>query len=92
MAQIFTIEKIEGNSNIGVPVFSRFGQMQNYNFIALSPQRPPKPAATDDLTEMDRENLKFQIKPALKEYIKEKAPKGPPQPNAKADGRALTQL
>lgn len=33
------IDKIEGNSGIGVPVYSRFGQMQNYNYIALSPQK-----------------------------------------------------
>ena len=39
MAQTFTIDSIEGNSYIGVPVFSRFGQMQNYNYIVMSPQK-----------------------------------------------------
>jgi len=34
---MFTIEKIEGNSGLGVPVFSKFGQMRNYDFIAMSP-------------------------------------------------------
>ena len=71
MAQIYTIDKIEGNSNIGVPVFSRFGMMNNYNFIALSPVRPPKPPPYDDLTAMDKENLKFKIEPAKKEYEKD---------------------
>ena len=61
MAQIYTIDKIEGNSFIGVPVFSRFGQMQNYNYIVLSPQKKPKEnKETDDLL-LDKENLKFQI-------------------------------
>lgn len=40
------IDKIEGNSGIGVPVFSRFGQMQNFNFIVMSPGK--KTEKTDD--------------------------------------------
>jgi hypothetical protein len=36
---MFTIEKIEGNSGLGVPVFSKFGQMRNYDFIAMSPMK-----------------------------------------------------
>jgi hypothetical protein len=35
------LDKLEGNSGIGVPVFSRSGQMQNYNFIVLSPGKKP---------------------------------------------------
>ena len=42
MTQTFTIDSIEGNSYIGVPVFSRFGQMQNYNYIVMSPQKKVK--------------------------------------------------
>ena len=38
----FTIGSIDGNSYIGVPVFSRFGQMQNYNYIVMSPQKKLK--------------------------------------------------
>jgi hypothetical protein len=34
---MLTIDKIEGNSGIGCPVYSRFAQMQNYNFLVLSP-------------------------------------------------------
>ena len=44
--------------------------MQNYNFIALSPVRPPKPPPEEDMTAMDKENMKFKIKPAYKEYAK----------------------
>jgi hypothetical protein len=40
--ELFTIDKIEGNSNIGVPVFSRFGQKQNYNFLCMSPVKKTK--------------------------------------------------
>lgn len=39
---MFTIDKIEGNSGIGVPVFSKFAQMQNYNFLVLSPVKNVK--------------------------------------------------
>ena len=38
-ATLFTINKIEGNSNIGVPVFSRQALKQNYDYICLSPQK-----------------------------------------------------
>lgn len=31
------IDKIEGNSGIAVPVFSRFGRMRNYDFVVMSP-------------------------------------------------------
>ena len=32
----FTIDSIEGNSNIGVPVFSRTGRHSNYNYLVFS--------------------------------------------------------
>jgi hypothetical protein len=38
-ATLFIIDKIEGNSNIGVPVFSRKALAQNFNYLALSPQK-----------------------------------------------------
>ena len=38
-ATLFTIDKIEGNSNIGVPVFSRQAIKKNYEYICLSPQK-----------------------------------------------------
>jgi hypothetical protein len=37
MAKIFAIENIEGNSNLGNPVFSNYGKMQNYQYLVLSP-------------------------------------------------------
>ena len=39
---MLSIEKIEGNSGIGCPVYSRFAQMQNYNFLVLSPTKEIK--------------------------------------------------
>ena len=40
MARVYTIDLIEGNSNLGVPVFSNFGKMSNYQYLALSPVPP----------------------------------------------------
>jgi len=41
-ATLFIIDKIEGNSNIGVPVFSRQALKQNFEFLALAPQKKIK--------------------------------------------------
>ena len=61
MAQTFTIDSIEGNSYIGVPVFSRFGQMHNYNFIVLSPQKKLKEKVEEDDDFLDAENNKYKL-------------------------------
>ena len=61
MAQTFTIKSIEGNSFIGVPVFSRFGQMQNYNYIVMSPQKKVKKRDTDEDPIIDAENQRFKL-------------------------------
>lgn len=66
-AQLFTIDKIEGNSNIGVPVFSRFGQMQNYNFLCMSPVKKPKEAVEEKESLIDQVNAKFKFQPAATE-------------------------
>ena len=58
---LFTIDSIDGNSYIGVPVFSRFGQMQNYNYIVLSPQKKIKTKQDDTEAIIDEENLKFTL-------------------------------
>ena len=63
MTQTFTIDSIEGNSYIGVPVFSRFGQMQNYNYIVMSPQKKVKIEETVENTEIDVEHARFMIQP-----------------------------
>lgn len=41
-ATLFIIDKIEGNSNIGVPVFSRQALKQNFEYLALAPQKKIK--------------------------------------------------
>ena len=61
MAQTFTIDSIEGNSYIGVPVFSRFGQMQNYNYIVMSPQKKLKETEKGDDDLLDAENAKYRL-------------------------------
>lgn len=37
MAGVVTISSIEGNSNLGVPVFSRSGRKSNYSYLVFSP-------------------------------------------------------
>ena len=61
--QTFTIESIEGNSYIGVPVFSRFGQMQNYNYIVMSPQKKIKERASAEKPILDAEIERFKLLP-----------------------------
>ena len=61
MAQTFTIDSIEGNSYIGVPVFSRFGQMQNYNYIVMSPQKKVKQQTAQEDPLIDKENERFKL-------------------------------
>jgi hypothetical protein len=41
---------------VGNPVFSRFGQKANYNYMALSPEKTKKRPPGDDLKTMDVEN------------------------------------
>lgn len=65
MARIFTIESIEGNSNLGNPVFSNFGKMQNYQYIALSPAkeaRLPRGGADNAEAALDKDNMQFKVK------------------------------
>lgn len=63
-SKVYTIDAIEGNSNLGVPVFSNYGRMQNYQYICLSPTKkeiePPDPDR-DDLP-LSNENMQFKIK------------------------------
>lgn len=63
MTQTFTIDSIEGNSYIGVPVFSRFGQMQNNNYIVLSPQKKAREVKPPEEPIIDEENLKYKLMP-----------------------------
>ena len=59
----FTIGSIDGNSYIGVPVFSRFGQMQNYNYIVMSPQKKLNQKNFEQREIIDQENKKFMLQP-----------------------------
>ena len=65
MARIFTIDSIEGNSNLGNPVFSKFGKMQNYQYIVLSPAKEDQLARAQKNQEeqpLDKDNMQFMIK------------------------------
>ena len=42
MAMIFTIDLIEGNSHIGVPVFSNSAKKENKNYMVFSQPKKPK--------------------------------------------------
>ena len=60
---MFTIEKIEGNSGLGVPVFSKFGQMRNYDFIAMSPlklEREDPDGTTDTYSGEELKKFEYQ--------------------------------
>ena len=59
---LFTIDSIHGNSHIGVPVFSRFGHMQNYQYACMSPPRRANDLSAVDSGILDAENEQFKIK------------------------------
>ena len=61
MTTLFLIDRIEGNSNIGVPVFSRKAKHNNSNYVALSPRREFKPA--------ERRQDKFVIAKSLEKFL-----------------------
>ena len=61
MSNIITIKKIENNSKVGNPVFSKFGQKSNYNYAAFSPDKQIRGPPGDDLKMLNVENNKFKI-------------------------------
>jgi hypothetical protein len=66
MARVFTIDKIEGNSYIGVPVFSNCGKMSNYEYIVFTPQKPHvSNKEPDEGNNNDEENYQFKVKGAV---------------------------
>ena len=67
---VFTVDTVEGNSNIGVPVFSRFGKKSNYNLIVFSPQKNDsnKDASQNNQDDLNDDNLKFKLK-TMKDQI-----------------------
>jgi hypothetical protein len=59
---LFIIDKIEGNSNIGVPVFSRQAYRQNFEFLALSPRKKLKiTEKAQPQTILDSEMDRFRV-------------------------------
>lgn len=62
MAMIFTIDLIEGNSHIGVPVFSNSAKKENKNYMVFSQPRAPKKIEESDNEEGDTEEIKQQKK------------------------------
>lgn len=63
MARVFTIESIEGNSNLGNPVFSNYGKMQNYQYLVLSPVKEDDTGPKDD-GGLNNDNMQFKVKDA----------------------------
>jgi hypothetical protein len=60
MARIFTIDTIEGNSNLGNPVFSNYGKMQNYQYLVLSPVKDDETmAGNNGNMPLNSENMQF---------------------------------
>ena len=57
MARVFTIESIEGNSNLGNPVFSNYGKMQNYQYLVLSPVKEDDGTAQNGADELNNDNM-----------------------------------
>jgi hypothetical protein len=58
MAMIFTIDLIEGNSHIGVPVFSNSAKKENMNYMVFSqPKAPKKVEESDDEDDRKRKQL-----------------------------------
>ena len=55
---IFTIDLIEGNSHIGVPVFSNSAKKENKNYMVFSqPRAPMKIEESDDEDDIKRKQL-----------------------------------
>ena len=64
MARLFTIDTIEGNSNLGNPVFSNYGKMQNYQYLCLSPVKTDvQPGNVDEngLAILTADTMQFKI-------------------------------
>jgi hypothetical protein len=57
MAMIFTIDLIEGNSHIGVPVFSSSAKKENKNYMVFSQPRQPKKKIEESDYEDDNPNI-----------------------------------
>lgn len=61
MTGVFTIDSIEGNSHIGVPVFSRYGKKSNYHFIVFSPEKKSPSQDTDTVNGLLLDNAHYKV-------------------------------
>jgi hypothetical protein len=59
MTKTIYIDKIEGNSNLGNPVFSNFAKMNNYQYIALTPHHQEKEDLDPEIPKTKEDMLKF---------------------------------
>jgi hypothetical protein len=57
MAMIFTIDLIEGNSHIGVPVFSASAKKENKNYMVFSQPKQPKKISEDETEDAKERRL-----------------------------------
>jgi hypothetical protein len=64
MARIFSIQQIEGNSNLGNPVFSNYAKMQNFQYLAFSPIKDdlfPHLTHKPNSVPVEMDNLQFKF-------------------------------
>ena len=61
--KMFTIKSIEGNSYIGVPVFSLAGKINNKNYLTMSTSKKENPKKMVDLPLIDHDNVKYKLNP-----------------------------
>ena len=64
MARVFTIDSIQGNSNLGNPVFSNYGKMTNFQYICLSPVKDDygdRKKELEALEALTKENMEFKL-------------------------------
>ena len=72
MTKVYTIDAIEGNSNLGVPVFSNFGKMTNFQYIVLSSKNHGDKKDEAKSTG-DEDIMQFQIKKETYGSVKSQA-------------------
>ena len=63
MDKTFTIKSIEGNSYIGVPVFSSAGKINNKQYLTMSTSKRDDKKKIVDLPLIDHDNMKYKLNP-----------------------------
>ena len=67
MTRILKIDSIEGNSNLGNPMFSNYGKMQNYQYLVLSPVKEGPDPVQEAKQQLTKDNMNFKIKNTLEQ-------------------------